>query len=119
MFEEILNFLKATWDKLKKTFVAIVNFVKNIGNWFRVKYNEVIKKKPKALPIALKIKKGLETGNYSTMDLGLKHEHVVVNTFYDEATGKILEDDTEVIESNQLDEKTIGAFGGEDMLVLS
>ncbi len=119
MFKEILNLLKGIWDKLKKTFVAIVDLVKNIGNWFKVKYNEVIKKKPNAMPIALKIKKGLETGNYSTMNLGLKHEHVVVNTFYDKATGEILEDDTEVIESNQLDEKTIRAFGGEDMLVLS
>ncbi len=118
MFEEILNLLKGIWDKLKKTFVAIVDFVKNIGNWFKVKYNEVIKKKPKAIPIALKIKKNIETRNYRTVDLGLKHEHVVVKTFYDEATGEILEDDTEVIESNQLDEKTIRAFGDKDMLVL-
>ena len=41
-----------------------------------------------------------------------------MNTFYDEATGKILEDDTEVIESNQLDEETIRAFRDKDMLVL-
>lgn len=118
MFKEILNLLKGIWDKLKKTFVAIVDFVKNIGNWFKVKYNEVIKKNPKAIPVALKVKENVETGNYNTMDLGLKKQCVVVNTFYDKATGKILEDDTEVIESNQLDEKTIRAFGDKDMLVL-
>lgn len=118
MFKEILNLLKGIWDKLKKTFVAIVDFVKNIGDWFKAKYNEVIKKKPKAIPIALKIKENVKTGNYETVDLGLKKQCVVVNTFYDEATGKILEDDTEVIESNQLDEETIRAFRDKDMLVL-
>lgn len=119
MFEEILNLLKGIWDKLKKISVAIVDFVKNIGNWFKVKYNEVIKKKPKAIPIALKIKEYVETRNYKTMDLGLKKQCAVVNTFYDKATGEILEDNTEVIESNQLDEETIRAFGDKDMLVLS
>ncbi len=121
MFKEILNFLKEIWGKLKKISVAIVDFVKNISNWFKVKYNEVIKKKPNVDLVLVRIKEEVESGNYSTMDLGIKSKpkQTLVKTFYDKDTGEILGDYTEVMEAEQLDQQTINAFGGKDILVLS
>lgn len=119
MFNSILNFLKQIWARLKKILVAIVNFIRNIADWFRTKFLKVKKKHPNAKPISLKIEKDLESGNYNTMDLGLEKEYAVVNTFYDENTKEIIVEETEVIQSDRLDAETIKAFGDKDMLVLS
>ncbi len=123
MIKWILDALKGVWDKLKKVFVAIVNFIKDIGNWFKKKYNELIKKKPNAdIDLVLvRLKKELESGNYNTKDLSIKSKpkETLVKTFYDKDTGKILEDHTEVVGAEQLDQQTIDAFGGKDILVLS
>lgn len=119
MFSSILNFLKQVWEKLKKIFVAIINFIQNIANWFRVKFSRVKKKHPNVKPISLKIEKELDKGNYNTMDLGLEKDYVVVNTFYDEDTKEIIEEETEVVQSDRLDADTIRAFGDKDILVLS
>lgn len=119
MFNSILSFLKEIWAKIKRIFVAIINLTKNIVNWFKGKYAEIIRKHPNVKPITLKIEKELVSGNYNTMDIGLNSEYAVVNTFYDESTQSIIEDETEIIESNQLDEETMQAFGDKEMLVLS
>lgn len=119
MFNSILNFLKQVWNKLKKIFVAIVNFIKNIGDWFRAKFLRVKKKHPKAIPISIKIEEDLKSGNYNTLDLGLEKEFAIVNTFYDEGTKEIIVEETEIVQSDRLDADTIRQFGDKDMLVLS
>lgn len=121
MFKWIYDALKRVWDKLKKVFVAIVNFIKDIGNWFKKKYNELVKKKPNLDPVLARFKKEIESGNYGTIDIGIKSKskETLVKTFYDNDTGEILEDYTEVVETEQLDQQTIDAFGGNDILVLS
>lgn len=118
MFESLVKFLVKVWEKLKKIWVAIVSFIRNIANWFKSKYNEIIRKRPNAEPISMKIKKQLESGDYNSLDLGLKKDYAIVNTFYDADTEEILEEYTEVIESDKLDDDTISAFGNKDMLVL-
>ncbi|WOC51813.1 hypothetical protein BPO_1166 [Bergeyella porcorum] len=119
MFNSILKFLKQVWARLKKILVAIVNFFRNIADWFRAKFLKVKKKHPNAKPISLKIEEDLQSGNYNTMDLGLERKYAVVNTFFDEDTREIIEEETEVIQSDILDAETIKAFGDKEMLVLS
>ena len=80
----------------------------------------VVEKHPNATPIALKIKEELETGNYNTIDLGLKQDKgYIVKTFYDENTGEILSEYTEIVEFSKLDNDTKAQFGNKDMLVLN
>lgn len=117
MIKTIKKLLAAIWNSLKKIFKAIVNFVKDIANWLKQKFYRIVKKYPNAKPIALRIKKDLEEGNYNTYDLGLKD--VIVKTFYDEETGKIIEEETEVVKYNELDEKTKEKFGDKELIVFS
>ena len=126
MFESLVKFLAKVWERLKKIWVAIVSFIRNIANWFKRKYQEVIQKRPNAKALSYKIKGKLESGDYSELDIGLddteetlsEKDYVIVNTFYDVDTDEILEEYTEVIESDKLDDDTISAFGDKDMLVL-
>ena len=53
------------------------------------------------------------------MDLGLNSDTAIVNTYYNEATGEIIEGYTQVVGAEQLDQQTIDAFGDQGMLVLS
>ncbi len=117
-FGAIWNLLKSAWNALKKIFVAIFDFLKNLVNWFKSKYREVILKRPKARPIVMVIREEIEKGNYNTLDVGLKKQPPIVKTFYDEATDEILMDHTEVVEYGTLDSETQKAFGDKDMLIL-
>jgi len=118
MLKRILELLGTIWNMLKKIFLAIVNFLKNIVSWFKNKYNQLIKKYPKVKPLALKIEKNLKDGNYNTLDIGLTKDNVIIKTFYNEETGEIIEDYTEVIEYDKLDEDTKNRFGDKDMIVI-
>jgi len=121
MFKWIFDALKRVWDWIKKTFVRFFNFLRNLAGFFKGNYQEVKRKYPRAKPIALKIEKGLKSGDFSEMslaDLGIDGNVVVVNTYYDETTGDVLEDYTEVVGTDHLDQQTINAFGDKDMLVL-
>ena len=43
----------------------------------------------------------------------------IANTFYDESTGEIIEEETEIIEAVKLDEDTKSRFGNREMIVLT
>lgn len=119
MFKWIFDALKRVWDWIKKTFVRFFNFLRNLSSFFKGNYHEVKRKHPRTKPIALKIENDIKAGNYNMVDLGLNSDTAIVNTYYDEATGEILENYTEVVETEQLDQQTIDAFGDQDMLVLN
>lgn len=120
MWEFILNGLKKIWEFIKKIAVVIFNFIKNLADWFKSRYAIVMQNHPRALPIALKIKEELSAGNYNTIDLGLKQDKgYIVKTFYDEQTGEILSDNTEMVEYSQLDSQTRASLADKDMLVLN
>ena len=120
MWEFIVNGLKKIWDLIKKIAVAIFDFIKNLANWFRSRIAIVLQNHPSAIPIALKIKEELSAGNYNTVDLGLRQDKgYIVKTFYDEQTGEILSDNTEMVEYSQLDNQTKAHFADKDMLVLN
>ena len=114
------SFLLRVWDSLKKIWTRIVNFFNHIVNWFRAKYREIILRRPNALPVVMKMEENFITGNYNTVDVGLKQSmnRSVVKTFYDRSTGEILVDHTEVVEYVDLDAETKNRFGNKDMLIL-
>lgn len=120
MWEFIVNGLKRIWNFIKKIAVAIFNFIRNVADWFRNRIAAVLQNHPNAIPIALKIKEELSAGNYNTVDLGLRQDKgYIVKTFYDEQTGEILSDNTEMVEYSQLDNQTKAHFADKDMLVLN
>lgn len=116
-YDALWGLLKKAWSFLEKIVIAIFRFFEHLVNWVKAKYLEVYRKHPTAIPIALKIKEQLDSGNYATINIGLKES--IVNTFYDEATGNILKDYTKVISYSSLDEETKNRFGNDDMLVLT
>jgi|SRR5690554_341308 len=122
MLDKIRELLKRAWDSLKKIFTKVVSFLQNIVNFFKSKYDAIIRKKPNAKAISIKIKEVLETGDYNTVnmsdfDTNLSKDKIV-NTFYDMDTGEILEEETEVISYESLDEQTKAQFSDKDMIVL-
>lgn len=128
---ELKEFFLGIWNTLKKIWVVIVNFIKNILNWFKGKYSLVLSKLKRKSPtpnkpisnervkmISLKIQENLQDkSKYNKIDMGIKPS--VVNTFFDTETGEILEEDTEVIEYEKLDAQTKNAFGNKEMIELS
>lgn len=120
MLKSIFDALIRVWDWIKnKIFVRFFNFLKNLSGFFKGNYKEVKIKYPKSKAIALKIDEILKSGNYKMMDLGLNSDTAIVNTYYNEATGEIIEGYTQVVGAEQLDQQTIDAFGDQDMLVLN
>lgn len=115
MFEKILELLKRAWNFLKKVFVKVVSFVGNIFGFFKSKYDAIIKKKPNAVGISMIIKEKLENDDYNTVNL---NDYKIVNTFYDKDTNEILEEETEVIFYESLDEQTKREFGNKEMIVI-
>lgn len=108
MFSMIKELLLKVWDFIKKTFLIILNFFKNIISFFktpsRLKQLEADKDK-----IAVAIKEKLENGDYQ-----------VVNCLFDKGTNQLVtpETDAEVISAQNLDSETIRTFGTKDMLVI-
>lgn len=122
MLDAIRKLLKRAWNSLKKVFEKIVSFFQNIVNFFKSKYDAIIKKKPNAVAVSIIIKENMEKGNYNTVnmndfDTNLSKDKIV-NTFYDKDTGEILEEETEVISYESLDEQTKSQFSDKDMIVL-
>lgn len=122
MLDAIRKLLKRAWNSLKKVFTKIVSFLQNIVNFFKSKYDAVINKKPNAVAVSIIIKENMEKGNYNTVnmndfDTNLSKDKIV-NTFYDKDTGEILEEETEVIFYESLDEQTKSQFSDKDMIVL-
>lgn len=115
MLDAIRKFLKRAWDFLKKIFVKIVSFSENIVNFFRSKYDAIIKKHPKVDAIALKIEAIKESGEYNTVKMS---DYQIVNTFYDKETEEIIEDATEIISYESLDEETKERFADKEMIII-
>lgn len=104
-----IELLRAIWNRIKKFFVKVLNFVNNIVSFF---------KKPKIFNklvynndlMAVSIKEKLNDGNFR-----------VVNCLYDEITEDITDIETETIgiDAENLDNETKRQFGNKDMIVLN
>lgn len=115
--DKIIVLLEQAWDFIKKIFVKVFSFIKNITNYFKERINIALRRNPNVKAIALKIDNLIKKGNYLTVDIGLGNK-TIVKTFYDEEKGKIMEDITEIVGAESLDQETIDQFGDKELLIL-
>ena len=100
-----LNLLRRIWDYIKHIALKVVNFFKNIVNYFKSK-ESILKNNPDV--IAVSIKENLRNRNYNK-----------VNCLYDKEEDNILGYNyAQGIEAEELDAKTRNAFGNKDMIIL-
>lgn len=104
-----IELLKAIWNKIKKFFVKVLNFAKNIINFFR-NPERLNKLKEDRDLIAVSIKENLENGQYK-----------IVNCLYDKVLEDVVEVETDAvgIEAEKLDKDTKQKFGNKDMIILN
>lgn len=108
----MIDIIKAAWEWIKKVFVKIVNFAKNIVSWFQDPTRIARLEKDKDL-LAVAVKQNLENGNYNT-----------VKCLFNKKTNKIegvqnsSNDYAEGMESEELDSETKTQFGKKNMLIL-
>lgn len=101
-----VDILRAIWNFIKRIFLKICNFVKNIVSFFKSK-KSILKNNPDI--IATSIKENLADGNYH-----------VVNCLYDTKTSQVVDYEEEAmgIETESLDNETQRAFAGKDMVII-
>ncbi|WP_307970741.1 hypothetical protein [uncultured Brachyspira sp.] len=104
-----IELLRAIWDKIKKFFVKVLNFVNNIVSFFR-NPERLNKLKEDRDLIAVSIKDKLENGQFR-----------VVNCLYDKVLEEVVEVETDAIgiEAEKLDNDARQKFGNKDMIVLN
>lgn len=109
MFELIESALQAVWEFLKKVWVKVCSFVKNILGFFK-NPQRLQKLKEDQNLIAVAIKKNLDDGNFQTVNcLFNKEEGILENP----------KEDALVVTSEELDPQLEQAFGNKDMIVLN
>lgn len=103
LVNEIKRLLSDIWDGVKKQYVRLVNFVRNILSWFRqpARMKKVQEDKNK---VANAIKTTLESGQF-----------VVLNVF-DRETNEI--EEAEAIRYEELDDDLKDKFADKEMIVL-
>ena len=107
MLDLILELLRKAWAWLKKIWVKVCSFFKNIVAFFKDKYR-LAKLQRNSDLIAVAIKQKLDNKEYN-----------VVNCLFDKAKGEIQEADTLVVQSESLDMETRQQFGNQDMIILN
>lgn len=115
----LINFIVKIYNSLKKIFLALFEFVKHLINWFKARFYRIKEKHPNIKAISLIIKNNLASDNYNQLDLFNDDKERIVHTFYDEDTGEIIVEETEVALADKLDDETKANFTGKDMLVLN
>lgn len=102
-----IELLEKIWNVIKKIFVAIINFAKNIVNYFK-NPSRLKKLQEDSNRIAVAIKENLDNGDYK-----------VVNCLFDKAENQIVDvKDAQGISADNIDEETKNAFGDKSMIVL-
>ena len=76
-----------------------------VKKYFSEKYKEVIEKRPKSLPIILK--------------LDAEEISLYIFTFYDEERGEIISKKTRIVSAKTTSQDFKDAFGDKDMLILT
>jgi hypothetical protein len=123
----ILSLLIESWDVIKKIvkkiYVAILNFLEHIKNFFfNLKNRGKLKANQKAISIlSSKVKEMLkDKSNYNEVNIGLfeKENDSVMNVVFDEVTGLDFEN-AELIEYTSLDNQTKAKFENKPMIILS
>lgn len=104
-----LELLRSIWDFIKRIFVRVINFTRNIVSFFKDP-NRLRKLKEDSNKIAVSVKQNLDNGNYK-----------VVNCLFDKSSNTVvdLENQAMGIEAEDIDVFTEEQFGGKDMIILS
>lgn len=106
--DNAIAILHSIWDRIKKFFVSLLNFAKNIVSFFK-NPQRLQKLKENSDIIAISIKENLESGNYN-----------VVNCLFDKDTNKVVdyEENAQGIVANDIDKETEQNFAGKSMIIL-
>lgn len=104
-----LELLRSIWDFIKKIFVKVINFTRNILSFFKDP-NRIRKLKEDSDLVAVSIKENLDNGNYN-----------VVNCLFDKSSNTVVDLESQAmgIEAEDLDAFTEKSFGDKDMIILS
>lgn len=105
---KFIDLLRKIWEFIKKISLKVVNFIKNIADFFKdPKRLKKLQEKEKL--IAVSIKENLDNGNFN-----------IVNCLYDKETDEVvdMEIDAIGIEAESLDKETKQKFGNKDQIVL-
>ena len=109
MFELIKSALQAVWDFLKKVWVKVCSFIKNIVGFFK-NPQRLQKLKENQNLVAVAIKEKLDSGEFQMVNCLFNKE---------EGTLETPEEDALVVTSEELDPQLKRAFGNKDMIVLT
>lgn len=104
LLQDIEDLLLDIWNSIKKTFVRVLKFFKNIINWFRSDGRMKKVQQEKHL-VANTIKINLGNKNYA-----------VANIFNTETNEM---EEVEAFEYAELDEETKSRFGDKEMVVIT
>jgi hypothetical protein len=109
ILESIKSILKSVWNYLKKIYLKIVSFFKNIVSFFK-EPNRLKEIKENQNIIAVAIKENLKNGEYT-----------VINCLFDKEKEELVnsEEDTLVINAENLDQDTKNSFGNKEMVILN
>lgn len=104
-----IELLRSIWDFIKKIFVKVINFARNILSFFKDP-SRIRKLKVDSNVIAVSIKENLNNGNYN-----------VVNCLFDKSSNTVvdLENQAMGIEAEDIDDFTEEKFGDKDMIILT
>lgn len=105
---KFIDLLRKIWEFIKKISLKVVNFIKNIADFFNDP-ERLRKLQEKKDLIAVSIKEKLDNGDYH-----------IVNCLYNKVLEDVVEVETDAIgiEAESLDEETKQKFGDKDMIVL-
>ena len=108
IFDNAIAILRNIWNSIKKFFVKLLNFARNIVSFFK-NPNRMAKLKSDPNVIATSIKENLGNGNYN-----------VVNCLFDTEEGEVvdMQEDAVGIEAEDIDAQTEQTFGDKAMIVL-
>ncbi len=104
----IVDIVMEIWSYIKHIFTRVLNFTKNIVNFFRNSSRLRKLQEDKDL-IAVAVKNNLDNGNYNT-----------INCLFDKSTNEVvdMEEDAIGIESESIDDETENAFADKDMIII-
>lgn len=105
---DFIDLLRKIWDFIKKIFLKVVNWTKNIVGFF-MDQQRLKKLQEEKNTIAIVIKEKLENGQYN-----------LVKCLYNKEIDDVVYKETyaEGIEAESLDEETKQKFGDKDMLII-
>ncbi len=105
--EELKNLIKSVLDFIKKIFVKIIEFFRNIVNFV------------KKLHQKYKYRKGIKMVSVKINDLIKEEEYNIYTGVFNTETGELenYEEDSEIISGENIDEETKKAFGSKELVI--